>query len=79
MKKLIVFSSLAAFMLLSSFFQVPDPEPVHFTWKLILPILLGLYDVIVRFIPTVNDLSWLSWIIKAISFLNEFLNRKKKK
>jgi len=61
------------------FAQDPEPDPFKLTWKIILPVLLGLYEVIVRFIPTVNDLSWLSWIIKAISFLNDFLNRKKRK
>lgn len=48
------------------------------SWKLIVALILGLYDVIARLIPTVNDWSWLSWIIKLISFLNDFLNRKKK-
>jgi len=43
--------------------QDPDPDPVKLTWKIILPVILGLYEVLVRLIPTVNDLSWLSWII----------------
>jgi len=72
------FLVLAVIFIVFCAFQDPSPEPIHLTWKIIVPIILGLYDVIVRFIPTIIDLSWLSWIIKAIAFLNEFLNRKKK-
>ena len=63
---------------LASFAQDPEPEPFLWSWKLLIIIALGFYDVIARVIPTVNDLSWLSWIIKALNFLNEFLNRKKR-
>ena len=77
-KKFIPLILLASFLLLTSFFQV-DPEPIKLKWYIVLPIILGLYDVIVRLIPMVNDISWLSWIIKLIAFLNEFFNRKKKK
>lgn len=74
-----VFSLALLFILLCAFQDGTPAEPFHLTWKLIIPIILGLYDVVIRFIPTVNDLSWLSWIVKLLNFLNEFLNRKKKK
>jgi len=85
--KLIKFSSIVRllgmmliFVALCSFYQDPtQPEPIHFTWKLIIALVLGLYDVVVRLIPTINDWSWLSWIVKLLNFLNEFFNRKKKK
>jgi hypothetical protein len=73
------FSLALLFILLCAFQDGTPAEPFHLTWKLIIPIVLGLYDVIVRFIPTVKDLSWLSWIVKLLNFLNEFLNRKKKR
>jgi len=59
--------------------QDPEPEPFKFTWKLLIAVILGLWEVIGRLIPTVNDVTWLSWIIKLLSFLNEFLNRKKRR
>lgn len=68
------------FIVLCSFFQDSQvlSEPIKLSWKLIVALILGLYDVIARIIPTINDWSWLSWIIKLVSFLNEFLNRKRK-
>jgi hypothetical protein len=72
-----MFLSFVFFIILSAFMQ--DAEPVKLSWKIILPIVLGIYEVIARLIPTVNDWSPLSWIIRLVNMLNEFLNRKKKK
>jgi hypothetical protein len=57
----------------------PDPAPFVWSWKMLLLIAMGVYDVIARIVPTINDISWLSWIIKLLNFLNEFFNRKRKK
>jgi hypothetical protein len=78
--RLPLFFALVAFFMLFCGFQDPgDTEPFKLSFKLIVAIVLGLYEVIVRLVPTVLDLSWLSWIIKLLAFANEFLNRKKKK
>ena len=77
MRAILSFLSLVVFFVLCAFAQ--EPEPVKLSWKIILPIILGIYEVISRLIPTVNDWSPLSWIIRLINMLNEFLNRKKRK
>jgi hypothetical protein len=52
-------------------------------WQIILtvviPIIAGLYEVIVRIIPSVGNYSFIQKIIEILLWLSEFLNRKKKK
>jgi len=78
MKKYFRFILILLFVLFCSF-QDAEPAKLHFSWQLLVAIVLAIYDVFARLIVTVKDISWLSWIIKLIGFLNEFLNRKKKK
>ena len=52
---------------------VPDQPS---TLKLISLALLGLYEVVVRVIPSVGDYSVVSWIIKALKKVSDTLNRK---
>ena len=78
MKKRIIFLSLLILAITASAFA-QDAEPLKLSWTIIIPIILGIYDVLARIIPTVNDWSWLSWIVKFLNFLNEFFNRKKRK
>ena len=66
------------------FFQViPDPaQPVnvwHLIWTIIVPIVAGLYEVIVRIIPSVKNYSFIGKIIEILLWLSNFLNNKKKK
>ncbi len=54
-------------------------EPIHITWQLVVAILFGLYDVIVRLIPSIPiKYSWIAKIIDILKWVSEFLNRKKK-
>lgn len=48
------------------------------TLKLILLALLALYEVIVRLIPTVSNLSIVGWVIKFLKWLSDALNREKR-
>lgn len=74
MKKLIAFILL---ILLCSFMQV-DPVPFKFTWHTVVAILAGLYEVIIRLIPTVGNYSIIGKIIEILKWVSDFLNRKKK-
>lgn len=58
--------------------QVVEPEPVKFTWHMIVAIIAGLYEVVVRIIPTVQNYSWIAKIIDILLWISNFLNRKKK-
>lgn len=64
-------------------FQVQPPaEPVnlwHIIWTIIVPIVAGLYEVIVRIIPSVKNYSFIGKIIEILLWLSNFLNNKKKK
>lgn len=53
-------------------------EPIHFTWQLIVALLAGIYEVVVRLIPTVTNYSFIGKIIESLVWLSNFLNRKKK-
>ena len=59
-----------------------DPETPNF-WHSILPvvvaILAGVYEVIVRVIPSVGNYSWIAKILDILVWISDFLNRKKKK
>ncbi len=59
-------------------------EPTHLNVlqiivTIVIPILAGLYEVIVRVIPSVGNYSFIQKIIEILLWLSEFLNRKKKK
>jgi hypothetical protein len=47
-------------------------------WHLILGIILGIYEVVVRVIPTVGNISILNIIIQLLDWLNTHLNVTKK-
>jgi hypothetical protein len=73
---------LIIFFFLSSFSQVEPTTPVnvwHIVWAVVVPIIVGLYEVIVRIIPTVGNYSFIGKIIEILKWLSDFLNNKKKK
>lgn len=47
-------------------------------WHLILSLIIGLYETIVRIIPTVGNYSVLAKIIDILKWLSDYFNRKKK-
>ena len=65
--------------------QAGEPESVKITWHMIVAIIAGLYEVVVRIIPTIGNYSWIAKIIEIIVWISQklqagsnFLNRKKK-
>jgi hypothetical protein len=73
--KIIVF--LLAFLLFSSF--APD-QAVAFklTFSLILAFIVGLWELVIRLIPTAGQYGVIGKIIEVLSWLSNFLNRKSK-
>ena len=51
---------------------------LHFTWQLAVALLAGIYEVVVRIIPSVANYSWIAKIIDILQWISNFLNRKKK-
>lgn len=48
-------------------------------WKLIFPLILGLYEVVCRVIPTVSNISLLGKLITFLKWLSDLLNIEKEK
>ena len=48
-------------------------------WKLVIAILVGIYELLVRLIPTVGNKSLLKIIIDLLKWLSDNLNITKKK
>lgn len=46
-------------------------------WAAVAGVIIGVYEAIVRFIPTVGNWSILSKIIKFLKWLSDLLDRKK--
>ena len=80
-KSIFIIISLISFILLCSF-APQTTEPVKFSWQFILTIVVsvvaGIYEILVRLIPTVGNYSWIAKIIDILKWLSDFLNRKKK-
>jgi len=51
---------------------VPDTPSVA---KMVTAVVIAVYEVVVRIIPTVGDYSVVSWIIRALKKVSETLNR----
>lgn len=47
-------------------------------WQLVIALIIGLYEVIIRVIPTVGNYSLLKIIIDLLKWLSEHLNVTKK-
>jgi hypothetical protein len=52
---------------------------ITFSWHTAVAILAGVYEVIVRLIPTVSNYSLIGKIIEILKWVSDFLNNKKKK
>lgn len=57
-------------------FMFQDVEP---TWRIVVAFVVGIYELIVRIIPTVKEYSFIAKIIDIIKWISDFLSRKKKK
>jgi hypothetical protein len=49
----------------------------HISVSVIVALLVGIYEVVVRVLPTVANYSLLGKVIDLLKWLSEFLNRKK--
>lgn len=52
-------------------------ENFHFTWHIAVALIAGIYEVIIRLIPTVGNYSFIGKIIDILKWISDFLNRKK--
>lgn len=67
---------LLAFVLFCSFAPA-EPEPFKVTWYLVIAFVVGIYEVIVRLVPTIGQNGVVGKIIEILNWLSNFLNRKK--
>lgn len=79
-----MFLSLILLFICSAIFgqTVPPAEPVniwHLIWAVVVPIIAGLWEVVVRIIPTVGNHSWIQKVIEILLWLSTKLNNQKKK
>jgi len=49
----------------------------NLNWFTIVAIILGIYEVIIRFVPTVTSWSILKLVIDFLGWISEHLDRKK--
>jgi len=78
----IFFCFILMFFTSALFAQTEPAVPVnvwHTIWAVVIPIIAGLYEVIVRIIPSVKNYSFIGKIIEILLWLSNFLNNKKKK
>jgi predicted metal-dependent hydrolase len=47
-------------------------------WKEIVAVIVGLYEVLVRAIPTISNISIVAFIIKVLKWISDGLNNVKK-
>ena len=55
-----------------------NSETTSLSWKVIVAIIAGIYEVIARCIPTVKNWSILGKVIEVLLWISERFNRKKK-
>jgi len=72
------FLLLVGFFVLCSF-QTQEQPHTKLTFAVIIALLAGLWEVVVRVIPTVSNYSWIAKIIDILVWISDFLNRKKVK
>lgn len=65
-------------LVLSVSFTAVDTEPLSLTLPLILALVAGIYEVVIRLIPTVGQYALIGKIIDILKWLSDFLNRKKR-
>jgi hypothetical protein len=63
--------------LLCCSFSTAPAEPLKLTLPLILGLIVGFYEVIIRLVPTVGQYAVIGKIIDILKWISDFLNRKK--
>ncbi len=72
-------SYLFALISFLAFIMFQEPEPVKITWHIIVALLAGIYEAVVRIIPTVKNYSFIGKIIEILLWVSNFLSVKKSK
>lgn len=68
---------LLCFILFSGF--APEAsEPIKITLPIILALIVGIWEVVIRIIPTLGQWGFIGKIIEILAWISNFLNRKKK-
>ena len=58
-------------------FAPAESEPVKITLPIILAFIVGIWEVVIRLIPTAGQWGVVGKIIEILAWLSNFLNRKK--
>lgn len=69
------FFLLAAVLFCS--FSDPEGSTVKITLPLVLAFIAGIYEVVIRLVPTVGQWGFLGKLIDILKWISDFLNRKK--
>lgn len=69
------FFCLLTFLLCS--FAPVEVEPVHITIPVIIALLAGIWEVVGRIIPSIGQITVIGKVIEILSWISNFLNRKK--
>jgi hypothetical protein len=67
---------LLALVILCSFAPA-ESEPIKLSFPIIMAILTGVWEVIGRVIPSVGQITVIGKVIEILSWISNFLNRKK--
>lgn len=70
------FLFLLALVALCSFAPA-ESEPIKLTFPVIIAILSGIWEVLGRVIPSVGQITIIGKVIEILSWISNFLNRKK--
>jgi hypothetical protein len=65
-------------LLLFGSFASASADPILFDWHVVVALLAGIYEVVVRLIPTVGNYSAIGKVIEILKWLSDFLNKRKK-
>lgn len=68
---------LFCLLLLLCSFDPASIGSIHITLVAVLLFIIGLYDLIIRIIPTVGNYSVIAFLIKILKIISDFLNNKK--
>jgi hypothetical protein len=71
------FLSFMMLMLLCSF-GAADAAPIELDWHVVIALLAGIYEVVIRLIPTVGNYSAIGKVIEILKWLSDFFNKKRK-
>lgn len=72
----VAFILVACTLIVAADTVVSTPIPSSI-WSYVVSILLAIYEIVVRIIPTVANISVIHWIITILKWLSDHLNNQK--